>query len=123
MCTSMALVAGTWWPGKIRRCHLTPRTRYKYLSILCDFLLRNPGCHACIEHVERQRSTVQDFIVKGTDIVTGSKVVFRKLPEFKNFELAELVRQRLSRYRDVTVSFGLQVGFIIGSVLVEEIDH
>ncbi len=45
--------------------------------------------------------------MEGANVVFRSKALLRPVAEFDELQLPQLVRQRLSRIRDVAVSFSL----------------
>src|ERR1019366_7642476 len=86
-------------------------------------LIGNPFRDSRVQNVERQRTRTEHFIVKGADVVFGAEFFFRQIAQFENLHLAQLVSQGLARPRDVAVHFGLDVGFVHGGMLAEEVHH
>src|SRR6185437_9655582 len=82
-------------------------------------LLRfNPRGYAFIEHVHRQRTAVEDLIVKRANVVPAAQLFFGTRPQLQNFKLAQFVAQGLGRPCDVAVHFSLHIGFVHGRMIV-----
>src|SRR5213593_3707107 len=86
-------------------------------------LLVNPRCYSLIEHIQRQRAAIQDFVVKCADIVFAAELLLRLLSQLENFELAEFVSQCLRWPGDVTIGFSLHAGLVFRRMFVEEVNH
>ncbi len=80
----------------------------------------NPGLGAGVEQVEGQRSSAEDLVVEGADVELWPEFLLGAGAEFAEFELADLIGERLSRPRDVAVDLGLEFGAGEAVGLLEE---
>src|SRR6185437_9239838 len=78
------------------------------------FLRFDPRGHAFIEHVHRQRTAVEDLIVKRANVVPAAQLFFGTGPQLQDFKLAEFIAQGLSGPGDVAVHFSLHIRFVHG---------
>src|SRR5262245_29698934 len=62
------------------------------------FLPGEPIVHASLENVERQRSRLKHHVVEIAEIELVAQRLFRSPPQLFDFQLPDLVGQRLSRY-------------------------
>src|SRR5208283_1490182 len=79
----------------------------------------NPAIDPGFQHVERQASSTEDFIMKRPDIETGTKLLLGAIAEIENLELTDLVAQPLSRPRNIPVNFSLDRRFISDAAFAE----
>jgi len=86
-------------------------------------LLGDPGFDLRMQYVKRQSTAIKDFIVEGAKVKLVTKLLARFFTQLENFQLTELVGERLSGPRNVTVDFRLNVGFIHRCVFVEILNH
>src|SRR5215472_9015977 len=92
-------------------------------SLPSKLLAGDPGGDALVENVEGQSTGVDDLIVKRANVEFVAEFFLCASAKFENFELADLVRQRLAGPCDVAIDFGLDAGLVDGRVIVEEVDH
>src|SRR3984885_9828482 len=90
---------------------------------LLRLLFLNPLIGARLEQVQGKSPTVEHFVMEGSDIQLGSQLLLSSIPEFADFELAELVAESLRGPRDITIGLGLDRGFIDRARFAEEIHH
>src|SRR5882724_8241063 len=58
--------------------------------------LRDPVFHVRVQNVERQRAAAHDFVMKGAEIKLIAQLSPRLLAQLEDFQLAQLVGQRLA---------------------------
>src|SRR6266568_401103 len=78
-------------------------------------LTSNPVINPCFQHVERQASSTENFIMEGPDIEAGTKLLLCAIAEVENLELTTLVAQALSRPCNIPVNFSLDRRLICGA--------
>src|ERR1700722_12505155 len=90
---------------------------------LLRLLLLNPLIGARLEQVQGKSHTVEHLVMESSDIQLGSQLLLSSIPEFADFELAELVAESLRGPRDITVGLGLDSGFIHSAGLAKEVHY
>src|SRR5690606_26312876 len=98
------------FPSRSARCALLPG------------LLPDPGVHAALEHVERQRTGTEQVIVEGADVEPLAEPRLGTGPELADLQLPDLVRERLARVADVAVDLVHDVELGLRGVVEKEID-
>ena len=90
-------------------------------SLACArFPAGNPSGNARVQQIEWQRARIQNLVVKSLDIEPRSQFVLCPLPQLQNFQLSDLVSQRLPRQHDIAVDLGLQR---VSKMLLKIIGH
>src|ERR1022692_349630 len=86
------------------------------------FLRLNPAHRARLQQIERQNAAVQHLVVKQADIELRSQLRLCAVAQFAEFELTELVAERLGGPRNVAIRLGLDRRLIDRAGFSEEID-
>jgi hypothetical protein len=78
-------------------------------------LASDPAVYACFQHVKRQASSTEDFIMEGPDIEAGTNLLLGAIAELENLELTDLGAEALSRPYNIPVNFSLDRRLIRGA--------
>ena len=70
-------------------------------------LTSNPVSDAGFQHVEWQASSAEDFIMEGSEVEAGTKLLLSAIAEIENLKLADLVAEALSRPCNIPVNLSL----------------
>src|SRR5271155_4230536 len=79
----------------------------------------NPVSDAGFQHVEREASSTEDFIMERSEVEAGTKLLLGTTAEIENLELTDLVAEALSRPCNIPVNFSLDRRLISGAAFAE----
>src|SRR5580704_3248211 len=82
-------------------------------------LTSNPVIDAGFQHVERQASSTENFIMEGPDIEARTKLLLGAIAQIENLELTNLVAEALSWPRNIAVDFSLDRRLICSAAFAE----
>jgi hypothetical protein len=82
-------------------------------------LTSNPVIDAGFQHVERQTSSTEDFIMEGSDVEARTKLLLCAIAEIENLELTDLVAEALRRPCNIPVNFSLDRRLVRGAAFAE----
>src|ERR1700730_9160427 len=85
-------------------------------------LASDPSIYACFQHVERQASSIENFIMEGLDIELGTKLLLCAVAKIQNLELTYLIAEGLSRPCNIPINFSFDRR-LIRSTAFAEVDH
>lgn len=86
-------------------------------------MIRDPGENQLFEDVEGNGALTQDDVVKFPDVEFVSQFLLGSAAQLADFQLADLVGQRLAGPRDVTVDFVDDVELRFRGVIGKEFDR
>ena len=85
-------------------------------------MIGQPAVHARFQYFERQRSAAEQRVVEGANIEFRAQRRFGFLPQLQNFQLTDLVGERLTRPGDVAIDLVDDVELGLRGIHPEKID-